>query len=62
MNKPDANVITCQPTFTVYDLLVKALGGTMHPVYAREDLSIDADAIIAIVERPIPTTTLSKAM
>ena len=38
-------VILCQPTFTVYRLLTRGLGGEEVTVSARSDLSIDAGAI-----------------
>lgn len=41
-------VILCQPTFTVYDLLVRALGGSSTSVFLREDdLGFDVDALCA---------------
>ncbi|MBD3242440.1 MAG: histidinol-phosphate transaminase [Chitinivibrionales bacterium] len=45
-------VILCQPTFTVYELLVRALGGSVDAVPLRtDDLAFDVDAICAACER-----------
>lgn len=45
-------VIVCQPTFTVYELLVRALGGTVDAVRLRtDDLAFDVDAVCVACER-----------
>ncbi|MBD3321631.1 MAG: histidinol-phosphate transaminase [Chitinivibrionales bacterium] len=41
----DAVVITCQPTFTVYNLLVNGLGGSPQSVMLDRDLRYDSDAV-----------------
>jgi histidinol-phosphate aminotransferase len=38
-------VILCQPTFTVYNLLVRALGGTSQTVNLTRDMAFDTEAI-----------------
>lgn len=43
-------VILCQPTFTVYNLLVRALGGTTETVYLTRDMAFDTDAIRQAVQ------------
>ncbi|MBD3343483.1 MAG: histidinol-phosphate transaminase [Chitinivibrionales bacterium] len=43
-------VIACQPTFTVYNLLVNGLGGTPRTVMLDENLRYDCDAICSACE------------
>ncbi len=45
LTKPESPVIICQPTFTVYQLLSKGLGRTLHEVYADDDLSYNTERI-----------------
>jgi len=49
--EPSRKVIICQPTFTVYRLLARGLGGVEEGVMARPDLSIDANAVVAAARR-----------
>jgi histidinol-phosphate aminotransferase len=45
-------VMLCQPTFTVYELLVRALGGTVETVMLTADeLRFDVDAVIDACRR-----------
>jgi histidinol-phosphate aminotransferase len=45
-------VLLCQPTFTVYELLVRALGGTVDAVRLRtDDLAFDVDAVCEACRR-----------
>ncbi|MDD5674690.1 MAG: histidinol-phosphate transaminase [Chitinivibrionales bacterium] len=45
--RPDAPVITCQPTFTVYRLLINGLGGFELPVSLTSALAFDEPALMA---------------
>jgi histidinol-phosphate aminotransferase len=48
---PDVPVTICQPTFSVYNLLIRALHSKLNSVSARPDLSFDVPAIIEAVRR-----------
>ena len=45
-----AQVIICQPTFTIYRLLVNGLGGTEEIVRLKPDMSFDVDGICDAVK------------
>ncbi len=45
LTKPESPVIICQPTFTVYQLLSRGLGRTLHEVFANDDLSYNVERI-----------------
>ena len=48
---PQDGAILCQPTFTLYQLLVRGLGGTVQEVFLKDDMSFDIDGIIRAIER-----------
>jgi len=45
------DVVLCQPTFTVYSLLVKGLGAIEHTVFLNKDLSFNVDRICETVSQ-----------
>ena len=47
---PGASVVIHEPTFTLYRLLSTVYGGTVISAPPREDLSLDADAIVRAAE------------
>ncbi len=53
LGKSDRPVVICEPTFTVYSLLVNGLGGSVHRIPLRNDLSYDVESIArAVKENP----------